>query len=107
MVLGGLWHGANWTFVIWGLLHGVGLSFVHLKNRLLGDRLRLPKLVAVLITFHFVTFAWILFRAPGLHKAGQVMIAPFRGAWPNVGSFIGQNAFFSDSHRDFCCQPPL
>ena len=76
------------------LLHGVGLSFVHLKNRLLGDRFRMPKRVAVLITFHFVTFAWILFRAPDLHKAGEVMIAPFRGAWPNVGSFIGQNGFF-------------
>jgi alginate O-acetyltransferase complex protein AlgI len=94
MVLGGLWHGANWTFVIWGLLHGVGLVLVHLKSRLLGDRFRLPKFVAVLITFHFVTFAWILFRAPNLHKAGQVMVAPFRGTWPNVGSFIGQNAFF-------------
>jgi alginate O-acetyltransferase complex protein AlgI len=94
MVLGGLWHGANWTFVIWGLLHGIGLSLVHLKNRLLGDRFRLPKSVAVLITFHFVTFAWILFRAPTLHKAGQVMAAPFSGNWPTLGDFIGQYGFF-------------
>jgi alginate O-acetyltransferase complex protein AlgI len=93
MVLGGLWHGANWTFVIWGLLHGVGLSLVHIKNSLLGDRFRLPRFVAVLITFHFVTFAWILFRAPTLHKAGQVMAAPFLGGWPDIGSFAGQKAF--------------
>jgi alginate O-acetyltransferase complex protein AlgI len=94
MVLGGLWHGANWTFVNWGLLHGVGLSFVHLKNRLFGDRFRLPRLLAVAITFHFVTFAWVLFRAPTLHKAGQVMLSPFVGCWPNIGNFVSQNSFF-------------
>ena len=94
MLLGGLWHGANWTFVIWGLLHGIGLTLVHLKRRLFGDRFRLPQFVAVLITFHFVTLAWILFRAPNLHLAGQVMLAPFRGAWPEIGGFLEQNAFF-------------
>ena len=93
MVLGGLWHGANWTFVIWGLLHGVGLCLVHVRNKLLGDRFRLPQFVAVLITFHFVTFAWILFRSPTLNRAGQIMVAPFSGRWPNFGSFVGQNSF--------------
>jgi D-alanyl-lipoteichoic acid acyltransferase DltB (MBOAT superfamily) len=94
MVLGGLWHGANWTFVIWGLLHGIGLSLVHLKNRLLSNRFQVPQLVSVVLTFHFVTFAWILFRAPTLHRAGQIIVAPFKGSWPNIGSFVGQYAFF-------------
>jgi alginate O-acetyltransferase complex protein AlgI len=94
MVLGGLWHGANWTFVLWGFLHGIGLTLVHLKHRLVGDRFRLPRSIGVLLTFHFVTFAWILFRAPNMHKAGQVMAAPFTGPWTNISGFIGQNAFF-------------
>ena len=94
MVLGGLWHGANWTFVLWGLLHGVGLSLVHLKNRLLGARFDLPKFAAVLLTFHVVTFAWVLFRAPNLGKAGQIALAPFVGAWPNIGDFASRYGFF-------------
>ena len=94
MVLGGLWHGANWTFVIWGLLHGIGLSFVHLKNKLFGPALRLPRFVAVLITFHFVTLAWVLFRAPTLSKAGQVLALPVTGSWPDMGSFVEKYAFF-------------
>src|SRR5205807_7330674 len=66
MVLGGLWHGASWTFVIWGLLHGVGVAIVHLvKNVLMLKFLRtIPTWLAVLITFHFVTFTWVFFRAP-------------------------------------------
>ena len=94
MVLGGLWHGANWTFVLWGLLHGIGLSFAHLKKRVLGDRFRLPRPIAVLLTFQFVTFAWILFRAPDLYKASQIIVAPFSGGWPNTGDFATQNGFF-------------
>src|SRR5262249_24074951 len=65
MGLGGLWHGANLTFVIWGLLHGAAL----VVERMLGltgegGRHRLPALAAWLITFHFVCLAWVFFRAP-------------------------------------------
>ena len=74
MLLGGLWHGAAWPFVLWGLFHGLGL----LVERRLG--LRLPRVVARLATFHFVCFGWILFRSESLGTAGNVLGRLF-GAW--------------------------
>ena len=74
MLLGGLWHGAAWPFVLWGLFHGLGL----LVERRLG--LRLPGIVARLVTFHFVCFGWILFRAESLGTAGGVLGRLFN-AW--------------------------
>lgn len=66
MLLGGLWHGANLRFVIWGALHGVGLVINKIWNSLFGNRFRkgrLRKAVAVFVTFNFVSFCWIFFRA--------------------------------------------
>jgi alginate O-acetyltransferase complex protein AlgI len=62
MVLGGLWHGASWTFVLWGGFHGTGLSLEHG----LGGRVRFPGWLRWLVTFNLVVFAWILFRSPDL-----------------------------------------
>jgi alginate O-acetyltransferase complex protein AlgI len=61
MLLGGLWHGASWNFVVWGGLHGLYLAM----ERLLGKwfKFRLPAVVHWLITFQLVCFAWIFFRA--------------------------------------------
>src|SRR5207253_2806120 len=65
MMLGGIWHGAGWKFVMWGALHGGGLAVERLIEPWLGRRSLTPagKLVATLIVFHFVCFAWIFFRA--------------------------------------------
>jgi D-alanyl-lipoteichoic acid acyltransferase DltB (MBOAT superfamily) len=94
MTLGGLWHGANWTFVIWGLLHGIGIAFVQTIRGLRPGLLpRVPKWLAVLLTFHFVTFAWVFFRAPNLETAGKILAAPFRGSWDNLGGFASGHAF--------------
>ena len=64
MVLVGLWHGAAWTFVLWGGYHGVGLVAEHA----LGGRLRLPTWLRWLVTFHLVVLGWILFRATSLQN---------------------------------------
>ena len=69
MLLGGLWHGANWTFVIWGGIHGAAQAVEHLFR----DRVRIPTLVSWVITFHLIILAWILFRSPDLGVAGTVM----------------------------------
>jgi alginate O-acetyltransferase complex protein AlgI len=59
MVLGGLWHGAAWTFVLWGAFHGAGLVTEHA----LGDRwTRLPAWLRWVVTFHLICFGWILFQ---------------------------------------------
>ncbi|HUZ16661.1 MAG TPA: MBOAT family O-acyltransferase [Gaiellaceae bacterium] len=71
MFLAGLWHGAAWTFVVWGLVHGLALG-VHgvLKN--LGLT---PKSVIVnrVVTFLYVVAAFVIFRAPNLHVAGRIL----------------------------------
>ena len=70
MLLGGLWHGASWTFVIWGALHGAALCvervWTQLKPRTIPP---IPKLVGVLITFHIVCLGWIFFRSDSLGAA--------------------------------------
>ncbi|WP_420136435.1 MBOAT family O-acyltransferase [Sphingomonas sp.] len=64
MLLGGLWHGAKWTFVIWGGLHGSVLALERIWDRYRPEGLpRLPKILALLVTFHIVVIGWILFRA--------------------------------------------
>jgi D-alanyl-lipoteichoic acid acyltransferase DltB (MBOAT superfamily) len=54
---------------------------------------RMPKWLGVLLTFHFVTLAWVFFRAPDLAKAGQVLATPFRGSWENAGAFAAAHVF--------------
>ena len=63
MLLGGIWHGAAWKFVTWGALHGGGLVVNRLLQPFRLFRGRGGHLLAVLLTFHFVCFAWLFFRA--------------------------------------------
>ena len=78
MLLGGLWHGAAWTFVIWGGIHGVGLCV----ERALGWRpaSRRAQWFGRILTFQIVCFAWIFFRADSLARAGQILERLFT-AW--------------------------
>jgi D-alanyl-lipoteichoic acid acyltransferase DltB (MBOAT superfamily) len=72
MLLGGLWHGANIKFVIWGGLHGLGLVLNKLLHKILPHRTYTPgwiKVTGWIITFHFVCFAWIFFRADSMQTA--------------------------------------
>jgi alginate O-acetyltransferase complex protein AlgI len=67
MLLGGLWHGASWNFVIWGGLHGVGLAIHKLcMDRKIGLPIpaRFAEALSVLVTFLFVITLWVPFRAP-------------------------------------------
>ncbi|HRV96126.1 MAG TPA: MBOAT family O-acyltransferase, partial [Anaerolineae bacterium] len=64
MILGGLWHGASWNFVIWGALHGFALAFHKFwRSKTKGTTVIGLALLSWLITFSFVTLAWVLFRA--------------------------------------------
>ncbi len=75
MVLGGLWHGPKWTFVVWGALHGVALAFNRAFRERFGDALRgtpLLRVVSTLATFHFVLLAWVFFRADSFRVARAV-----------------------------------
>jgi alginate O-acetyltransferase complex protein AlgI len=94
MVLGGLWHGANWTFVIWGFLHGAVLAVSHaVRPAMQRFGVAVPDWLAVFLTFHFVSIAWIFFRAPDLAVAGRVLAAPFNASWAGSGGFASANLF--------------
>jgi D-alanyl-lipoteichoic acid acyltransferase DltB (MBOAT superfamily) len=82
MLLGGLWHGASWNFVIWGGIHGIVLAATRMwQRRVAGSERRrnedspeaeprgIRRLFGVFSTFHVVCFAWIFFRAPTLEHA--------------------------------------
>jgi len=78
----GLWHGANWTFLLWGLLHGFYLVFslwthkwrFHLAESTGWNRLGwFAKCVRVAVTFHLVCFAWVFFRASSLSDAWYIL----------------------------------
>jgi len=78
MLLGGLWHGAGWTFIIWGGLHGLylvinhgWLSFKHSMGW--GEGGWLARCVAVLLTFLAVVVAWVFFRAPDFATASSML----------------------------------
>ena len=93
MLLGGLWHGANWTFMLWGGLHGFYLSVNHAFRRATkgitpSPALRLPLHVAsVALTFAATTLAWIVFRAPDLASARNVAGGLLGGGHSAVVSF--------------------
>jgi alginate O-acetyltransferase complex protein AlgI len=69
MLLGGLWHGAAWTFVLWGGFHGAALA----TERLFRGRLRVPAWLRWVVVFHLVAFAWVLFRASDIGTAWQFL----------------------------------
>jgi alginate O-acetyltransferase complex protein AlgI len=68
MLLGGLWHGANWTFVVWGAYHGILLAGERMQGKDSAYR-RLPRPLRVAITFVLVLLSWVLFRSPTLEAA--------------------------------------
>ncbi|MFW3383919.1 MBOAT family O-acyltransferase [Aliarcobacter butzleri] len=73
-LLGGLWHGAGWTFIIWGLLHGIALA-IHRLWQSLGFRMN--KILAWFITFNFINITWIFFRAKDFESAMKVLGSMF------------------------------
>lgn len=74
MLLGGLWHGANWKFVLWGALHGTMLALEKMIRTFLPiPKNAFTKILGVLFTFHFVCFCWIFFRADSFAKGVQLI----------------------------------
>ena len=71
MLLGGLWHGAGWTFMIWGGLHGFYLIVNHAWQKF--SSVRLPHILGVALTFLSVAVAWVFFRADSFATAGHML----------------------------------
>lgn len=91
MLLGGLWHGASVSFILWGALHGVSLAihkfvmgrFSSFKQ--LGSEMKpWRRIVGIFITFHVVCFGWILFRADSMKAVGEMLTQIFTSFHPEV-----------------------
>lgn len=88
MLLGGLWHGAAWTFVVWGGLHGLALMWCRLMDRLHhGGLFAFAPWMSVGVTFLFVTITWVFFRAESFDAAWMMLtgMAGLNGAGAGVG----------------------
>ncbi|MFC4991174.1 MBOAT family O-acyltransferase [Rubritalea tangerina] len=83
-LIGGIWHGASWMFVIWGALHGIALVIHRIWKSLGGN---MPKVLAWLVTFNFVNLTWIFFRASDLNDALSI-----------IKAMLGLNNTIYDAH---------
>ena len=82
-LIGGVWHGAGWTFIFWGFLHGLGL-IVH--SYFQKSRINLPRSISIALTFLFVNITWVFFRASN---------------WTDAWDLIGRMAFLVSPDNDF------
>jgi len=95
MIIGGLWHGAAWNFVLWGFYHGT-LLILHREFRPQADRIfrasspfgsRLSLVVRVLLMFQFTSYGWLLFRAESFHQIRimtHALMHPLSGYDPHL-----------------------
>lgn len=70
MFIAGIWHGAGWTFVVYGALHGSALVVNHIRKK---KKKKFPKWIAWLLTFNFINITFVVFRAKSLSEAGHVL----------------------------------
>jgi len=103
-VISGLWHGANWTFIVWGFLHALYMlmasAFSSTKERMLlffriDRKSRIVGYFNVVVTFSLVCFAWIFFRANSLRDSAYIVSHLFHG----LGNFSSLEVLFSSVSR--------
>ncbi len=97
-IVSGFWHGASWSFIVWGFIHACGFLPLLLSNRnrthvahvVAYDRKKptLKELGQMIATFAFVAFAWIFFRAKDISTAWSYVKRIVTGAWNDPGQFL-------------------
>ena len=73
MLISGLWHGANWSFVLWGGLHGMFLIANSAYSKFVKHKSLSPKIIRIMTTYFFIVFAWIFFRANNVQDAFAII----------------------------------
>ncbi len=108
MVISGVWHGAAWTFVLWGAAHGIAFALLRPLERSVWYRHRVPRAVKVIGVFLFVCATWILFRAESVHDVTVIVRTISAGAFHDpafpllalglVGSVWAYQVFYDWAH---------
>ena len=96
-LLCGLWHGANWTFIVWGAYHGVFLVL----ERFLGKRTVysfLPRPLQIITTFAIITVGWVFFRSPNMAHAWRLLEIMFTRSEPQGGSILLSAILYTREH---------
>jgi len=93
MLISGFWHGAGWTFIIWGGMHGAGLVVNHVWKK---KKLPMPAFLGWLITFTFVNFSFVFFRAKSLASARNVLEGMFGFNGVMLDKSLKKIAFLGD-----------
>lgn len=83
-LVSGLWHGAGWNFILWGLLHGIGLVS---ENYFRSGKIKLPFIFSWIVTQGWIMLCWIFFRAVSLENALQ-LLGRIADGWNSTGLFI-------------------
>ena len=73
-LIGGIWHGANWTFVVWGTMHGIAICLHRAWKKL---NIKLNAVFASVLIFLFANFTWVYFRATSIHRANEIVKSMF------------------------------
>ena len=103
-LVSGLWHGTGWTFLLWGLLHGLA----QVAERLLGRRLeKLPRWLRWGLTFAFVNIAWIYFRAPTVAAGNQILGALFSMDFAKPMPWLSEGLFTCEQEVIRILLPPI
>jgi len=93
MFLGGIWHGAGWNFIVWGLVHGITLAAYHLlfSKKPKEQDSKFSRSLKVFFMFNFISLTWIFFRSPDIDTAITII-----GSFSNFGD-LSLGAFFNDN----------
>ncbi len=93
-IVSGIWHGANYTFILWGLLHGIAQCVTRVGHPFFA---KLPKWLNQLLVFVFVNVAWVLFRSSSIAQAVQVFHNLFSFSNITAGSSVLSNIYLSET----------
>lgn len=93
----GLWHGAAWTFVVWGALHGIWISGERFLQKMIAPRLQLPRILQIGITYTALSIFWVFFRAEKMNDAFYIL----RSALVGVKNFVSPSYIIATFNQLF------
>jgi alginate O-acetyltransferase complex protein AlgI len=93
-LISGFWHGANWTFVLWGVCHGILMIFTKVFKKYLD---KIPAFINWIFTFIFINISWLLFRADSITDALKIITIGFDGRFERINASIATSVHTSES----------